>query len=201
MHDVGWEAGHLVPVTPERADDTYGYVASLSEAHPLMVAVRGYALALRRACVQTHDPLPARFGQLVTVNDYPYVAFSRDEWHKAYASTRRSGYASLGRTVVGHRPGKNHAIRTSRGLIYDRHAPVTHCTLQVSAALPRLPRQGKYFRAWMLRTPPLRVEDDRAAGGEAFLAAYDDLWADLARRVEEVIPLALADLVARGSGS
>jgi hypothetical protein len=198
---AGWETGRLVPVAPAEADDAYGYLQQVSDDHPLPVALRTYALAMQRASAQLHTTLPTSFGRVATVQGRPYVAFSREEWRRACALTRRLGRVALGRRLTAHRPGKKRALRTSRGLLYDRHAPVTHCTLQVSAALPRLPREGAYCRVWMLRTPPLRVEDDRAAGGEGFAAAYDDLWADLARRVEALMPTALADLVKWGAGA
>jgi len=197
---TGWESGRLVPVSPTEDDAEWGYLPTATRDHPLFVAVRAYTHAMQRVAVARRmPPLPDRFGRVLTRSGYPYVAFSRVEWLAACDTTRRSGFVALGRTVVWHRDGKHRAVPTSQGLRFDRHAPITHGTFQVSAALPRLPRHGRYFRVWMLRTPPLRVEDDRLRGGTLLCAAYDDLWADLGRRVEALIPTALADCLTHGT--
>lgn len=196
---AGWENHHLVPVVAPNSEDDFGYLQDFPDEHRLMVAVRAYTLAVHRAATRAGIRLPANFGQILRAGPHPYVAFSADEWRKARTVTCRTGFVSLGRIMVQHRPGKKRSTMVNGRLHYVRHAPVTHLTLQVAAALPRLPRNERgYYRAWMLHTPGLRVVDDRRAGGDQFAAAYSDLWVDLARRIEELIPLALADLLRRG---
>jgi len=196
--NAGWESGHLVPVTLDD-EASYGYLPDIPEEHPLTVALRAYALVMRRAARHRHVTLPASFGLLRMTDGHPYVAFSAAEWHRACADTCKHGHVSLSRMRTLHRAGKHRGVPTSQGIRFSRAAPVTHWTIQVAAALPRVPRDGRYFRVWMLRTPPLRVEDDRLRGGTLLCAAYDDLWADLGRRVEALIPTALADWLTHGT--
>lgn len=198
---AGWENHHLVPVASPSSDDTFGYLRDFPERHSLMTAVRAYTLVIHRAATERGIRLPARFGQIVGTGSHLYVAFSADEWRKARSTTCRNGSVSLGRVMVQHRPGKRSSTKVNGRQIYTRNAPITHLTLRVAAALPRLPRNERgYYRAWMLHTPSLRLTDDRRAGGEIFAAAYSDLWADLAHRIEVLIPVALAD-IRHGVGS
>ena len=195
---TGWEAGRLVPVASAPLEGATGYVPELPDEHDLMVAIRAYTLAMRRAVAGTPAALPNRFGQVLMVRDHPYIAYSPEEWEKACATTCRKGVVGLRRIMTYDRPGKRKATKINDEWRHGRHGDATHLYLRLTATLPRLPRKNGYFRVWIPRTPVLRVPNDLKAGGEEFVAAYDDLWNDLARKIEELIPLALADLHTRG---
>lgn len=194
----GWETGRLVPVVSTTAEDSAGYVSELPEEHDLMVAIRAYTLAIRRAVAGTSTVLPQHFGQVLMVRDHPYIAFSPAEWERACAATCRKGTVGLWRSITYDRPAKRTATKVNGEWKYARRAEATHLYLRLTAALPRLPRKNAYFRVWTPRTRAVRVVNDLPAGGAEFGAAYDDLWNDLARKIEELIPLALADLLRRG---
>lgn len=194
----GWETGRLVPVASTAAEDSIGYVSELPEEHDLMVAIRAYTLAIRRAVAGTATALSQHFGQVLMVRDHPYIAYSSKEWERACATTCRKGTVSLGRSMTYDRAPKRKAIKVNGEWHHGRHGGGAHVYLRLSAALPRLPRKNGYFRVWTPRTRAVRVVNDLPAGGEEFGAAYDDLWNDLARKIEELIPLALADLLRRG---
>lgn len=201
MSTVAWDAGRLVPVANVFEPENCGLVTSKSDPEdPLVEAVHGYDEAMRRAVANTALTLPQSFGEIIYVCGYPHVAVSDESWRNACAATCRQGHVGFRRRMVQERHGKNHAVTEHKVQYHNRQAPVTHLSLRFESTLPRLPRKNGYFRVWMLRTRWLRVPDDRKAGGEAFLAAYDELWAGLGRQIEELIPRATKELGQFGVG-
>ena len=202
MSTVGWDGGRQVPVASTFESENCGLATSaLHPDHPLFVAVRAYDVALRRAVANTALTLPRSFAQIIYVRGYPQVAVSPQEWQKACTATCRQGYVGFRRRMVQERPDKDKGDIDHKVKYHNRHAPVTLLSLRVEATLPRLPRKNGYFRLWMPRTRWLRVPDDRKAGGEAFRAAYDDLWDGLGHQIEDLILRATTELGQFGVGS